>query len=219
MISGTKLCETAHCQAFYDSEPILQLKEAKLYDSVWQTSDVVGCLMKVTGQAAPKGIFRPPYGKTRLPGMPQELPSFSWEQVFKYGVTELELLSSSERRVRIEGFLERLREIVREGESLTKPRVQQSQGSYSGTREIPTTIRAQPLLVMAPRPFLIPLSLIYCSDDVVDPLEPGNRPTEHEGYQLVRACLRRQAARRVAEWFYASSPGLVLCLWSPFKML
>ena len=48
--------------------------------------------------------------------MPEELPSFSWEEVFKYAVTELELPSSSERRERIEEFLETFREMVREGQ-------------------------------------------------------------------------------------------------------
>jgi hypothetical protein len=46
--------------------------------------------------------------------MPEELPSFSWEEVFKYAVAELDLPSREERRERIEEFLERFQEMVGE---------------------------------------------------------------------------------------------------------
>ena len=111
------LIVTAHVrQAFDDGERIPQLKEAKFHDRVWQTLDLVGYLIKLEGQATPKAIFRPPYGKTRLPAMAEELPSFSWEEVFKYAVTELELPSPEERRERIEEFLQRFEEMVSESE-------------------------------------------------------------------------------------------------------
>ena len=109
------LIVTAHVrQAFDDGEPIPQLKEAKLYNRVWQTLDLVGYLVKVEHQAPPKAILAPPYGKTRLPAMPEELPSFSWEEVFKYAVTELELPTPHERRGRMEQFLEKFRVMVHE---------------------------------------------------------------------------------------------------------
>jgi hypothetical protein len=69
---------------------------------------------KVEGQTAPKAILSGPYGKSRLPAMPEELPSFSWEEVFKYAVAELDLPSREERRERIEEFLERFQEMVGE---------------------------------------------------------------------------------------------------------
>lgn len=107
---------TAHLrQAFEDSEPIPQLKEAKLYDRVWQTLDVVGYLVKIKGQDGPEAILAPPCGKSRLPAMPEELPSFGWEEVFKYAVTEVELPSAGETRERIEEFLEKFRVMVDEG--------------------------------------------------------------------------------------------------------
>ncbi len=109
------LIVTAHVrQAFDDSEPIPQLKEAKFYDSVWQTLDLVGYLVKVHGQPAPKPILAPPFGKSRLSAMPEELPSFSWEEVFKYAVTEVELPTPQERRERIEQSLEKFRVMVHE---------------------------------------------------------------------------------------------------------
>jgi hypothetical protein len=109
------LIVTAHVrQAFDDSEPIPQLKEAKFYNRVWQTLDLVGHLVKVQGQPAPKAIFAPPPGKSRVPAMPEELPSFSWDEVFKYAVTEVELPTPQERRERIEQFLEKFRVMVHE---------------------------------------------------------------------------------------------------------
>jgi hypothetical protein len=72
------------------------------------------CVPKVEGQTAPKAILSGPYGKSRLPAMPEELPSFSWEEVFKYAVAELDLPSREERRERIEEFLERFQEMVGE---------------------------------------------------------------------------------------------------------
>lgn len=48
--------------------------------------------------------------------MPEELLSFSWEDVFKYAVTELELPRPEERRERIEKFLERFGKMVGEGD-------------------------------------------------------------------------------------------------------
>lgn len=68
-------------------------------------------------QAAPKATFAPPYGKARLPGMPEELLPFSWEEVFKYAVTELELPTPEERRERIEEFFERFSQMVGESQS------------------------------------------------------------------------------------------------------
>jgi len=84
---------------------------------VWQTLDPVGYLVKIEGQAAPKAIIGPPHGKTRLPAMPEELPSFSWEEVFKYAVAELELANPQQRRERVEEFLERFRQMVGESGS------------------------------------------------------------------------------------------------------
>ena len=101
-------------QALDDSDPIRQLKEPKFYGRVRQTLYLVGYLVKIAGQAAPEAIFAPPCGKARLPGMPEELPSFGWEEVFRYAVTQLDLPSSDERRERIEEFLKRLEEIVGE---------------------------------------------------------------------------------------------------------
>ena len=45
-------------RAFDDSEPIAELTEAKFYDMVWQTLDLVGYLTKLKGQGAPKGPLR-----------------------------------------------------------------------------------------------------------------------------------------------------------------
>ena len=59
-----------------------------------------------------KALFAPPYGKARLPAMPEGLLSFSWEEVFRFAVTELELASPEERRERIEKFLERFKDMV-----------------------------------------------------------------------------------------------------------
>ena len=112
------LIVTAHVrQAYDDGEPVPQVKEAKFYDRVWQTLDLVGYLVRTNGQAAPKAIFAPPYGKARLPAMPESLSPFSWDQVFEYAVTELELPSPEARRERIEGFLERFGQMVGESES------------------------------------------------------------------------------------------------------
>ena len=112
------LIVTAHVrQAYDDGEPAPQVKEAKFYDRVWQTLDLVGYLTKLKGQGAPKVIFAPPYGKARLPAMPEELSTFSWEEVFKYAVTELELPTREERRERIEEFLERFSQMVGESQS------------------------------------------------------------------------------------------------------
>lgn len=72
-------------------------------------------MVKIEGQAAPKAILRPPYGKTRLPATPEELLAFSWEELFKYAVTELDPPTSDETGERIEEFLERFREMVGEG--------------------------------------------------------------------------------------------------------
>ena len=109
------LIATAHVrQAYDDGEPVPQVKEAKFYDRVWQTLDLVAYLVRADGQAAPKALFAPPYGKARLPAMPEELASFRWEEVFKYAVTELELPSPEERRQRIEEFLARFKDMVGE---------------------------------------------------------------------------------------------------------
>jgi len=111
------LIVTAHVrQAYDDGEPVPQVKEAKFYDRVWQTLDLVGYLRKLKGQGAPKAIFTPPYGKARLPAMPEELPSFTWEEVFKYAVTKLDLPTPEERRERIEEFLDRFAQMVGETE-------------------------------------------------------------------------------------------------------
>ena len=107
------LIVTAHVrQAYDDGEPVPQVKEAKFYDRVWQTLDLVGYLVRNNAQGAPKALFAPPYGKARLPAMPQSLSGFSWDQVFEYAVSELELPSAEERRQRIEEFLERFGELV-----------------------------------------------------------------------------------------------------------
>ena len=104
---------TAHVrQAYDDGEPVPRVKEAKFYDRVWQTLDLVGYLVRTDGQAAPKGIFAPPHGKARLPAMPESLSPFSWGQVFEYAVTELELPSPEQRRQRIDEFLARFDEMV-----------------------------------------------------------------------------------------------------------
>lgn len=109
------LIVTAHVrQAYDDGEPVPEVKEAKFYDRVWQTLDLVGYLTKLKGQGAPKAIFAPPYGKARLPAMPDELSTFSWEEVFKHAVTELELPSPEERRQRTEESLERFKDMVGE---------------------------------------------------------------------------------------------------------
>ena len=111
------LIVTAHVrQACDDGEPVPQVKEAKFYDRVWLTLDLVGYLTKVKGQGAPKAIFAPPYGKARLPAMPEELPSFSWEEVFRYAVTELQLPSPEARRETIADFLEKFGQMVGESE-------------------------------------------------------------------------------------------------------
>ena len=111
------LIVTAHVrQAFDHGEPVPQVKEAKFYDRVWQTLDLVGYLTKLKGQGAPKAIFAPPYGKARLPAMPDELSTFSWEEVFRHAVTELELPSPEERRERIEEFLERFKQLAGESQ-------------------------------------------------------------------------------------------------------
>jgi hypothetical protein len=104
-------------QAYDDGEPVPQVKEAKFYDRVWQTLDLVGCLVRTDGQVAPKAIFGPPFGKARLPAMPESLSPFSWDQVFEYAVTELELPSPEARTERIEGFLERFGQMVGESAS------------------------------------------------------------------------------------------------------
>jgi len=49
--------------------------------------------------------------------MPEALSPFSWDQVFEYAVTGLELPSPEARRERIEEFLERFGEMVGENES------------------------------------------------------------------------------------------------------
>ena len=49
--------------------------------------------------------------------MPEELLPFSWEEVFKYAVTELELPTPEERRERIEEFFERFSQMVGESQS------------------------------------------------------------------------------------------------------
>jgi hypothetical protein len=111
------LIVTAHVrQAYDDGEPVPQVKEAKFYDRVWQTLDLVGYLVRTDGQVAPKAIFGPPYGKARLPAMPESLSPFGWDQVFEYAVAELELPSPEARRERIEEFLERFGEMVGESE-------------------------------------------------------------------------------------------------------
>lgn len=126
------LIVTAHVrQAYDDGEPVPQVKEAKFYDRVWQTLDLVGYLTKLKGQGAPKAIFALPYGKARLPAMPEELSTFNWDEVFKYAVTELELPAPEERRERIEEFLDRFSEMVGEGEPL---------GGQDATTEEPQSI-------------------------------------------------------------------------------
>lgn len=85
---------TAHVrQAYEDGETVPQVKEAKFYDRVWQTLDLVGYLLRDNGQGAPKALFAPPHGKARLPAMPESLAPFSWQQVFRHAVKELELPS------------------------------------------------------------------------------------------------------------------------------
>jgi hypothetical protein len=109
------LIVTAHVrQAYDDGEPGAQVKEAKFYDRVWQTLDLVGYLLRTDGQVAPKAIFGPPYSKARLPAMPESLSHFSWEEVFRYAVTDMELPTSEERKLRIQDFLERFSEMVGE---------------------------------------------------------------------------------------------------------
>ena len=109
------LIVTAHVrQAYDDGEPVPRVKEAKFYDRVWQTLDLVGYLVRHNGQVAPKALFAPPHGKARLPAMPESLSPFSWGEVFEYAVTELELPSPEERRLRIEDFLERFGQMVGE---------------------------------------------------------------------------------------------------------
>ena len=109
------LIVTAHVrQAYDDREPVPRVKEAKFYDRVWQTLDLVGYLVRADGQAAPRAIFAPPYGKTRLPAMPESLSPFSWDQVFEYAVTELELPSPKEKRERTEESSARFKDMVGE---------------------------------------------------------------------------------------------------------
>ena len=109
------LIVTAHVrQAYDDGEPVPRVKEAKFYDRVWQTLDLVGYLVRTDGQAAPRAIFAPPHGKARLPAMPGSLSPFSWDQVFEYAVTELELPSAEERREGIEDFLVKFSKMVTE---------------------------------------------------------------------------------------------------------
>ena len=70
-----RLIVTAHVgQAYEDGEPVPQVKEAKFYDRVWQSLDLVGYLLRTDGQGAYKAIFGPPYGKGRLPAMPSRCP-------------------------------------------------------------------------------------------------------------------------------------------------
>jgi hypothetical protein len=109
------LIVTAHVrQAYDDGEPVPQVKEAKFYDRVWQTLDLVGYLVRENGQGAPNALFTPPHGKARLPAMPESLSPFTWGEVFEYAVTELVLPNSAERRQRIEECLVRFRQMVGE---------------------------------------------------------------------------------------------------------
>jgi hypothetical protein len=111
------LIVTAHArQAYDDGEPVPQVKEAKFYDRVWQTLDLVGYLVRNNGQAAPVALFAPPHGKARLPAMPESLSPFSWDRVFEYAVTGVELPTPEERRQRIEEYLVRFGELIGEGE-------------------------------------------------------------------------------------------------------
>lgn len=109
------LIVTAHVrQAYDDGEPVPRVKEAKFYDRVWQTLDLVGYLLRTDGQAAPKGIFAPPHGKARLPAMPQSLSPFSWDHVFEHAVAQLELPSPEARRESIAEFLAEFGQLVGE---------------------------------------------------------------------------------------------------------
>jgi hypothetical protein len=101
-------------QAYDDGEPVGQVKEAKSYDRVWQTLDLVGYLVRDNGQAAPKAPFAPPYGKARLPAMPESLSPFSWEEVYRYAVVQLDLPSPQMRRDTIEESLRRFAALVGE---------------------------------------------------------------------------------------------------------
>jgi len=109
------LIVNAHVRPAYDDgDPVPQVKEAKFYDRVWQTLDLVGYLVRDNGQGAPRALFMPPSGKVRLPAMPESLSLFSWDRVFEYPVTELELPTPDERRERIEESLVRFRRMVGE---------------------------------------------------------------------------------------------------------
>jgi len=99
-------------QAYEDGEPVPQVKEAKSCDRVWQTLDLVAYLVRTDGHPAPKAIFAPPYGKARLPAMPESLSPFTWDRVFEYAVAELELPSPEQRRQQIQESLERFDEMV-----------------------------------------------------------------------------------------------------------
>jgi len=101
-------------EAFDDGDPIPQTKEAKSYDRVWQALDLVGYLVRNNGQGAPKALFAPPHGKSRLPAMPESLSPFSWDRVFECAVTELKLPSPESRRDRIEQYLEKFGQMVGE---------------------------------------------------------------------------------------------------------
>jgi hypothetical protein len=104
-------------QAHDDGEPVPQVKEAEFYDRVWQTLDLVGYLVRDNGQGAPKALFAPPFGKARLPAVPELLSPFSWDQVFEYAVTELELPSPESRRETIQEFLRKFGQMVGENEA------------------------------------------------------------------------------------------------------
>ena len=91
---------TSHTRQMFDDagQPVKRSKEVVFYDRVWQALDLVGFLTRVTGSPIPKVTFRPPFGKSRIPAMPEKLEQFSWAEVFKYSVKQLDLPTPEERR-------------------------------------------------------------------------------------------------------------------------
>lgn len=107
---------TSHLRQMFDNDgrPVTGVKEAVFYDRVWQTLDLVGFMTRAKNTPVPKVTFRPPLGKSRLPAMPPDLKAFSWAEVFKHSVAELELDTPEERRTAIEDTLKAFKELVGE---------------------------------------------------------------------------------------------------------
>ena len=105
---------TSHTrQAFGpDGQPVKQTKEAVFYDRIWQALDLVGFLSQAKGSQVPRVTFRPPMGKKRLPGLPMELPEFSWGEIFKYSIEVVDLPTPEARRAEIEKTLKAFKKMV-----------------------------------------------------------------------------------------------------------